>query len=249
MTQIKKNCLPLLLILSAIMTGLFPSCGSKATDTSTDDVNWADSAYQRVKKAEYYYNNNLRDSLFSQLQLDMAFDSEHGQWTWYYYSWMMLVNKNTFSGNVMMALDEAKKMHRDAMKRDNDYGKALSDYSMGLIYAFLENYTAAAPCFENALTLYPEKAEQSVKYSIFSYYATVEEELKNYDKIGNVLSEWKALINERGQTHSGNPETRADHLLRSDGEFLHGGLQTGLNVREDILPRVFLPGWELPLFQ
>ena len=205
----KKYCLWVLTL--AFVVGSLLSCGghSKGATDSLDGANWADSAYQRVKKAEYYYNNNLRDSLFRQLELDMEFDRKHEQWTWYYYSWMMLVNKTTFSGNVMKALDEAKKMHRDAIERNNDYGKALSNYVMGLVYAYLENNIEAAPCFEQALKLYPDDAEQSVKFSILSYYVTIQETLKNYDKIGGVLSQWKQLIDTKGYTKSGNPETRA----------------------------------------
>lgn len=196
---------PLAMITSCQQQEGVPETGS--TEASAADGNWADSAYLRAKKAEYYYNNNMRDSLFMQVERDMAFDRKHGQWTWYYYSWLMMINKSTFSGDVHTALEEANKMHRDAASRDNDYGQALADYAMGLIYAFQDYYKEAAENLGQALELYPEDVDPSVKFSICSYYCTVLEQLKDFPTMRRVLGQWKDEL-ARSQDN-GDPATRA----------------------------------------
>lgn len=194
----------LLLLLSACNNPTTPF----AADTTVDSI-WADSAYQRAKKAEFYYNNNLRDSLFIQVKEDMEFDKEHKQWDWYYYSWMLLVNKCTFGGDVKRALEEANLMHTDATKRNNAYGLALAKYTTALVYACQENYEEATIGFKEALRRYPKDCDPSVLFVIYYYYSSTLEEKNDQESNEEVLSLWKAALDKTFQESDKYDDTKA----------------------------------------
>lgn len=194
----------LILLLSACNNPTAPF----AADTTVDSI-WADSAYQRAKKAEFYYNNNLRDSLFVQVKEDMEFDKEHKQWDWYYYSWMLLVNKCTFGGDVKRALEEANLMHTDATKRNNAYGLALAKYTTALVYACQENYEEATIGFKEALRRYPKDCDPSVLFVIYYYYSSTLEEKNDQESNEEVLSLWKAALDKTFQESDKYDDTKA----------------------------------------
>ncbi|WP_027449379.1 sensor histidine kinase [Xylanibacter brevis] len=194
----------MLLFLSACNRPLVPF----AAENGVDSI-WADSAYQRAKKAEFYYNNNLKDSLFKQVAEDMAFDKEHQQWNWYYYSWMLLVNKCTFSGDVKRALEESNLMHSDATERNNAYGLALAKYAMALVYACQENYEEATIGFEEALRRYPKDCDPSVLFVIYYYYSSTLEEKHDMKSNEEVLTLWKATLDKTFQESDKYDDTKA----------------------------------------
>ena len=194
----------LILLLSACNNPTAPF----AADTTVDSI-WADSAYQRAKKAEFYYNNNLRDSLFVQVKEDMEFDKEHKQWDWYYYSWMLQVNKCTFGGDVKRALEEANLMHTDATKRNNAYGLALAKYTTALVYACQENYEEATIGFKEALRRYPKDCDPSVLFVIYYYYSSTLEEKNDQESNEEVLSLWKAALDKTFQESDKYDDTKA----------------------------------------
>lgn len=209
MNVLPSHCLCLsgivmLLLLSACE---HPSVPFKVEE-EVDSI-WSDSAYHRAKKAEFYYNNNLRDSLFYQLEEDLAFDKEHKQWDWYYYSWMLMVNKCTFNGDIKRAIEESNLMHADATERNNAYGLALSKYTMALVYACQENYEEATIGFEEALRRYPKDCDPSVLFVIYYYYSSTLEEKKDLEANKQVLSLWKSTLDKTLQDSDKYQDTKA----------------------------------------
>ena len=202
-------------LTTALAVLLLHSCHKSDHSSSTSssifesNVNWNDSAYKLAKKAEYYYNNNLRDSLYQQVEIDKEFYSEHELWTWYYYAWMMKTNKLTFSSDVKKAMEEAMLMHTDAAKRSNNYGLAVSNYCMGLIYAIQDNYDEAAPCFEQALHFYPDDVEKSVMYSIYSYYSAIIEDKQDPVAMESMLKRWKSFLDNNSANDEANAKSHA----------------------------------------
>jgi len=151
----------------------------------------------------------LRDSLYQQVEIDKEFYSEHELWTWYYYAWMMKTNKLTFSSDVKKAMEEAMLMHTDAAKRSNNYGLAVSNYCMGLIYAIQDNYDEAAPCFEQALHFYPDDVEKSVMYSIYSYYSAIIEDKQDPVAMESMLKRWKSFLDNNSANDEANAKSHA----------------------------------------
>ena len=158
-------------------------------------VNWSDSSFKRLQQVRYYYNNNLHDSLYQQVPLDMAFHQKHEQWECYYYTWWILVNDLTFSGHADEALEEVNRMHEDATNRDNNYGIAVSEDAMGLAYAFQSNYIEAAKCYQQALKAYPQDADMTLLNSIYMDYSTALRNLKDYQTMDSVQQQWKVFLN------------------------------------------------------
>ena len=158
-------------------------------------VNWSDSSFKRLQQVRYYYNNNLHDSLYQQVPLDMAFHQKHEQWECYYYTWWILVNDLTFSGHADEALEEVNRMHEDATNRDNNYGIAVSEDAMGLAYAFQSNYIEAAKCYQQALKAYPQDADMTLLNSIYMDYSTALRHLKDYQTMDSVQQQWKVFLN------------------------------------------------------
>ena len=167
----------------------------KLGDGQPSSVNWSDSSFKRLQQLRYFYNNNLHDSLYRQVPLDMAFHMKCEQWECYYYTWWILVNDLTFSGHADEALEEVNRMHEDATKRDNSYGIAVAEDAMGLAYAFQSNYIEAAKCYQQALKAYPQDADMTLLNSIFMDYSTALRHLKDYQTMDSVQQQWKVFLN------------------------------------------------------
>ncbi len=179
-----------------ILLCLTVSCHQRGRlgDGQTSSVNWSDSSFKRLQQVRYYYNNNLHDSLYQQVPLDMAFHKECEQWECYYYTWWILVNDLTFSGHADEALEEVNRMHKDATERDNNYGIAVAEDAMGLAYAFQSNYIEAAKCYQLALKAYPQDADMTLLNSIYMDYSTALRHLKNYQTMDSVQQQWKVFL-------------------------------------------------------
>ncbi len=187
--------IPLLLLCVALSIGLTTSCQQGGSHAATQtDITWADSAFTRLQKARYYYNNNLHDSLYQQVAYDLKFHREHEQWEYYYYTWWILANDYTFSGHADLALRQVNSMHQDARERDNNYGLAVASDAMGLAYAFQTNYEEAARCYREALRTYPADADMTMLNNIYMDYSSALAHLSNYQTMDSVHREWKYFL-------------------------------------------------------
>ena len=168
-----------------------------ATITSAPEHPECKSRYDHLC---YLYNNDKNDSLIAQAPLDMAFDKNVGAWSYYYETWMQLVNTYVFMGRVNLALKEVRVMHQDAMDRNDKYGMALANYAMGNAYINMGHLDEAIGCYDQSLKLIASSnVSEPVVNDIFSYYCDALNEKKDYQAMTDVTSRWKKYIDKVSQ--------------------------------------------------
>ena len=158
-----------------------------------------DSARRLYTGLAYYYNNNIHDSLVSELPAVLDFCRDNELWFDFYDTWMLLGEEYNFYGESNKAIQVAQEIHDDATERGNKYGMTAAEFIKGLVYDNQLNRTEAARSFERALKNYPEDAEPFLKNNIYVYYTN---ELRNMDdtlRMHKTLDEWLAYIQQAGK--------------------------------------------------
>ena len=148
----------------------------------------------------FLYNNDKNDSLIAQAPLDMAFNKKEEAWSFYYETWMQLVNTYVFMGRVNMALKEVRVMHQDAMDRNDKYGMALANYAMGNAYNNMGHLDEAIGCYDQSLKLIASSnVSEPVINDIFSYYCDALNEKKDYQAMTDITNRWKKYLDKISQ--------------------------------------------------
>ena len=155
------------------------------TETTPDD-----SARILMERVDHFYKNVIHDSLASLAPEAMAYNREHGQWKEYYTTWCLLVNDLVWNGQMDRGFEEARRMHDDAIKRNNSFGLSEAYTAMGIAFHFQNNNKESVSCYQQALSHYPEDADQSVKLNIYSYYCQVLVDMKDFKTAVSVIDEW-----------------------------------------------------------
>ena len=187
-----------LLAVIALATG----CGqqkrnaSMAEDHKSVVLSPADSAKVLMDLVDHYYKNVMHDSLAALAPKAMDYNREHQQWKEYYTTWCLLVNDLVWNGQMDKGFEEARRMHEDAIRRNNAFGLSEAYTAMGIAYHFQNNDTQSADSYRQALSHYPADAEQSVKLNIYSYYCQVLVDMKDFGKTAEVLQEWSAFLDQ-----------------------------------------------------
>lgn len=177
-------------------TGTKSDSGSDQSVNAQKDDNTAEMAEAQKKYEElaYYYNNNIHDTLMMKTPAVLDYCREHGLWTDYYDTWMLLGQEYSFSGEYDNAIKVVQDMHDDASQRGNKYGLTAAEFIKGLVYDAQENHKEAARSFETALANYPSNASPFQKNNIYVYYLTELENLDDTVKMHKTLDEWKTYI-------------------------------------------------------
>jgi len=154
-----------------------------------------DSARLLFDRVDHFYKRVEHDSLGRLAPVAMAFFERHELWRQYYTTWCLLVNDLVWSGKMDEGFAQARKMHQDAMRRDNAFGLSEAYTAMGVAYHFQKNDAESAQCYRQALRYYPDDADQSVKLNIYSYYVQVLVDTRDHPLIRQTIEEWEAFLN------------------------------------------------------
>lgn len=168
-----------------------PTGHSKSVATDTVAI---DSSAWLMEQVDHYYKNVEHDSLATLVPVAMDYFSHNQQWQQYYTTWCLYVNDLVWNGQMDLGFAEARKMHKDAIQRNNAFGLSEAYTAMGIAYHFQKNNSESARCYQQALKHYPQSADQAVKLNIYSYYCQVLVDAKDFNTMGEVLSEWKAFL-------------------------------------------------------
>ena len=202
----KKNHFVIAFLLLIVTVACQQRSGNNTDATAESDsiakakhLALVDSARRLYTGLAYYYNNNIHDSLVSELPAVLDFCRDNELWFDFYDTWMLLGEEYNFSGESNKAIQVAQEIHDDATERGNKYGMTAAEFIKGLVYDNQLNRTEAARSFERALKNYPEDADPFLKNSIYVYYTN---ELRNMDdtlRMHKTLDEWLAYIQQAGK--------------------------------------------------
>lgn len=202
----KKNHFVIAFLLLIVTVACQQRSGNNTDATAESDsiakakhLALVDSARRLYTGLAYYYNNNIHDSLVSELPAVLDFCRDNELWFDFYDTWMLLGEEYIFYGESNKAIQVAQEIHDDATERGNKYGMTAAEFIKGLVYDNQLNRTEAARSFERALKNYPEDAEPFLKNNIYVYYTN---ELRNMDdtlRMHKTLDEWLAYIQQAGK--------------------------------------------------
>lgn len=202
----KKNHFVIAFLLLIVTVACQQRSGNNTDVTAESDsiakakhLALVDSARRLYTGLAYYYNNNIHDSLVSELPAVLDFCRDNELWFDFYDTWMLLGEEYNFYGESNKAIQVAQEIHDDATERGNKYGMTAAEFIKGLVYDNQLNRTEAARSFERALKNYPEDAEPFLKNNIYVYYTN---ELRNMDdtlRMHKTLDEWLAYIQQAGK--------------------------------------------------
>ena len=202
----KKNHFVIAFLLLIVTVACQQRSGNNTDATAESDsiakakhLALVDSARRLYTGLAYYYNNNIHDSLVSELPAVLDFCRDNELWFDFYDTWMLLGEEYNFYGESNKAIQVAQESHDDATERGNKYGMTAAEFIKGLVYDNQLNRTEAARSFERALKNYPEDAEPFLKNNIYVYYTN---ELRNMDdtlRMHKTLDEWLAYIQQAGK--------------------------------------------------
>ena len=171
-----------------------------------------DSAKALFERVDHYYKNVIHDSLALIVPEAKAWFGQHGHWKEYYTTWCLYVNDLVWGGKMELGLDEARKMHADAIRRKSDFGLMEAYTAMGIAYHYMGNDDESSHCYDEALRLYPEDADQSVKQNIYSYYCQVLLDIKAYQKADSVFQHWYDSMQKLSADNPGDPSNIHAHF-------------------------------------
>ena len=156
-----------------------------------------DEGDNRVQKMNFFYNNDLNDSLYEQVPPLLEFLRDIKEWKNYYETWSLLVDTYTFAGQNNLALKEVKAMYNDAFKRNDRYGMGLAYYSMGNVYANMYNTEQAADSYRKSINLLMRMQDKPLQLSdIFAYYVDILDIQQDYEKIDSICNQWNNFLKE-----------------------------------------------------
>lgn len=171
-------------------------CGRQTGHDSVTKADTAtvDSTAMLMELVDHYYKNVEHDSLAELTPRAMDYFSRHQQWQQYYTTWCLLVNDMVWNGQMDQGFEEAHKMHRDAIARNNAFGLSEAYTALGIAYHFQNNNKESAECYRQALKYFPADADQGVKLNIYSYYCQVLVDSKDFNETERVMTEWKVFL-------------------------------------------------------
>ena len=215
----KKNHFVIAFLLLIVTVACQQRSGNNTDATAESDsiakakhLALVDSARRLYTGLAYYYNNNIHDSLVSELPAVLDFCRDNELWFDFYDTWMLLGEEYNFYGESNKAIQVAQEIHDDATERGNKYGMTAAEFIKGLVYDNQLNRTEAARSFERALKNYPEDAEPFLKNNIYVYYTN---ELRNMDdtlRMHKTLDEWLAYI-QQASKESNVPRRQVSNWL------------------------------------
>ncbi len=185
-------------VLVLLLTTLFASCELNRVErighSTRDSIKWEDSAYHMVQIMDYYYGNNMRDSMALFAPKAMDFCQKHEKWRYYYKIWANCAMDMVWSGLFMEAVDEAKKMQEDALSKDHSEGLMYAYQVLGIAYSYQKNMEEAIQCFKRALEQCEKVTYPGSKFALYNYYTTALCESNKFATMDSVLTDWKKEV-------------------------------------------------------
>ena len=185
-------------ILVLLLTTLFASCELNRVErighSTHDSIKWEDSAYHMVQIMDYYYGNNMTDSMELFAPKAMDFCQKHKKWRYYYKIWANCAMDMVWSGLFMEAVDEAKKMQENALSKDHSEGLMYAYQVLGIAYSYQKNMEEAIQCFKRALEQCEKVTYPGSKFALYNYYTTALCESKKFATMDSVLTDWKKEV-------------------------------------------------------
>ena len=148
-----------------------------------------------LERVMFFYNYDFSDSIYIYAPRTMETLRHMGEMNKYYEVWMALCNTYGFSGRYNLALHEMQMMYDDARANNNQYGKGIAHYMMGIIYSNMHNSEESIKAYRTAIDLLRDVSPiPSTLADLYSYYGDELDEMKKYKELVSLTEEWKGFL-------------------------------------------------------
>ena len=148
-------------------------------------------------RAVIFYNQAMDDSIFKYVPEDLIEVRKTKQWDKYYELWTHLANTYLYSGQPNKALREVQLIFDDAKQRNDKFGMGLAYYTMGSVYATLNNLDESVNAYQKSLDLLSGiKPYPPVLADLYAYYGDILNLKKDYERLEKLTERWKDYLEE-----------------------------------------------------
>lgn len=178
----------------------------------------------RSMKMMYFFNYDQDDSLHIQKSEHLDFLKKHQLWSFYYNTWLTIINQHLHKGRIQSGLREARQMYADAHAEKIAYGRATAAYCMGKAYQSLSREEEAEKALIESISLLKEESDISLRAMGYRLLTQVLLEEKKHEQAIFYAREWEECLNNyrkqmeaKGQSMDMNGSYLYCHLAHTDG--------------------------------
>lgn len=187
---------------------------------------WAEDAKNR---GDYYsasvamqnkivdcYNSSQYETVRSLGEEAKRFNSSYNNWRKYFEAWHLMISSYHIQGYYNTAILEGKKMHEEAIKKNNVFGQAMAYYNMGYVYFTMRHFNQSADALKQSISLLANgDSTQSVLLEVYPYYGDALEAKKDFQTLDAMTHDWWNHIQNMGKEEKqiDMPSTLANYYI------------------------------------
>lgn len=161
---------------------------------------WSESVARQNKLVDYY-NLAKYDSVRSTAQEAMDFCRDKEELTRKFFeAWHLLICSYHAQGQYNTAIREGRKMHVEAMLKNDIFGQSMAYYNMGNVYYTMRHFRQSVDALEQSVRLLQrEDSSESVLLEVYPYFGDALEAQKDYKKLDEMTREWGKHVEHFGK--------------------------------------------------
>lgn len=145
--------------------------------------------------AIYYYNHIELDSVTKWLDFMLPYVRKTGEWNYYFNSKRFQINLYSYQEQFELAIEEAKKMKEEALRRKSKSGLVAAYLCMGNAYVGSQRWETGLKTFEEGLKCFEKDESPTMKFPVLMQLIYVTKELHDNEKLLKYLKELKRVLN------------------------------------------------------
>ena len=161
---------------------------------------WSESVARQNKLVDYY-NLAKYDSVRSTAQEALDFCRDKEELTRKFFeAWHLLICSYHAQGQYNTAIREGRKMHVEAMLKNDIFGQSMAYYNMGNVYYTMRHFRQSVDALEQSVRLLQrEDSSESVLLEVYPYFGDALEAQKDYKKLDEMTREWGKHVEHFGK--------------------------------------------------
>lgn len=186
-------------------------CWDALADEARRQKDTKEEAYARSSKMGSYFNRNMTKEFDQDLPEQLKFLASVDEWQKFYSIWGAQVQRMIFDNKAYQALHEARLIYDDALRRNNNEGRATSYQLMSLAYVNMGNVDESVNCCYKAVSLFKQCNDPTGLMFSYSQYCTGLYNEKQYARMKTVCLDWIKELDKVKATYIKNGKS-ADRL-------------------------------------
>lgn len=186
---------------------------------------WSESVARQNKIVDFY-NSARYDSVIATAVKAMDFCREHQLTRKYFEAWHLMTCSYHVRGLYNTAIREGKRMHEEALQKNDLFGQSMAYYNMGNVYFTMRHFPQSVKAFEESVKLLQNSdSTETVLLELYPYYGDALEATKSYEALEKMTHEWWNHIQ-----HMGTDERQLD-MSSSLANYYIGRTQALLGLK------------------